>query len=183
MWGLAPASSKASRSKGLFGGSKARRCIHVCGAHKRWSVATAGVLLSKLRGVRPASSEASASKGWFGGPQGGAYMSLGDIHNMPSFWVLALFCNFYTFCFHVQTCRNRGEGGCVYFLKSARKRHFRNVWVGGGGFAIFQRSTTHWMVHTNMALHRSSIFTQNHCHRQHSFFQAGLGTPLGQTSP
>ena len=105
------------------------------------------------------------------------YISLGDIHNMPTFWVLALFGNFYNFCFHVQTCRHLGGGGgvCVYFLTSARKRHFRNVWVGGGGFAIFQRSTAHWMVHTNMALHRSSIFIQNHCHRQHSFFQAGLG--------
>ena len=102
-------------------------------------------------------------------------ISLGDIHNMPTFWVLALFGNFYIFCFHVQTCRHLGRGVRAYFLKSARKGHFRNVWVGGGGFAIFQRSTTHWMVHTNMALHRSSIFIQNHCHRQHSFFQAGLG--------
>ena len=49
---------------------------------------------------------------------------------MPTFWVLALFGNFYNFCFHVQTCRHLS---CVYFLKSARKRHFRNVWVGGGG--------------------------------------------------
>ena len=66
-------------------------------------------------------------------------------------------------------------------MKSARKRHFRNVWVGGGGFAIFQRSTTHWTVHTNMARHRSSSFIQNNCHRPHSFFQAG--TASGQTSP
>ena len=51
---------------------------------------------------------------------------------MPTFWVLALFGNFYNFCFHVQTCRYLGGGG-VYFLKSATKGHFRNVWVGEGG--------------------------------------------------
>ena len=83
---------------------------------------------------------------------------------MPTLWALAIFGIFYKFCFHVQTCRHLEGGGgvCVYFLKFARKRHFRNVWVGGG--RIFQRSTTHWTVHTNMALHRSSIFTVNHCH-------------------
>ena len=37
--------------------------------------------------------------------------SLGDIHNMPTWWVLALFGIFYKFCFHVQTCRHRGGGG------------------------------------------------------------------------
>ena len=79
---------------------------------------------------------------------------------MPTLWVLALFGIFYKFCFHVQTCRHMG-GVCVYFLKSANKRHFRNVWVRGGGY-LFQRSTTHWTVHTNMALHRSSIFILNH---------------------
>ena len=39
-------------------------------------------------------------------------ISLGDIQNMPTFWVLALFGNFYNFCFHVQTCRHLG--GYVY---------------------------------------------------------------------
>ena len=50
---------------------------------------------------------------------------------MPTFWVLALFGDFYNFGFQVQTCRHLGGGGgvCVYFLKSARKCHFRNVWV------------------------------------------------------
>ena len=59
---------------------------------------------------------------------------LGDIQNMPTLWVLALFGIFYKFCFHVQTCCHLGGGGgvCVYFLKSARKRHFRNLWVRGG---------------------------------------------------
>ena len=74
-------------------------------------------------------------------------------------------------CKHVVTW----GGVCVYFLKSARKRHFRNVWVWGGGVVIFQRSTTHGTVHTNTALHRLSIFIQNHCHCQHCFFQAGRG--------
>ena len=50
VWGLAPASSEASRSKGLVGAPKARwytlKAVHTQGgAHKRWSVATAGVLL------------------------------------------------------------------------------------------------------------------------------------------
>ena len=65
-------------------------------------------------------------------------LSLGDIQNMPTFWVLALFGNVDNFCFHVQICRHPGGGVCVYFLKSARKRHFRNVWVGGrGGLPFF----------------------------------------------
>ena len=58
-------------------------------------------------------------------------ISLGDIQNLPTFWVLALFGTFYNFCFCVQTCRHLGGGG-VYFLKSARKRRFTNVWVWGG---------------------------------------------------
>ena len=101
-------------------------------------------------------------------------ISLGDIQNLPTFWVLALFGTFYNFSFRVQTCRHLG-GVCVCFLKSARKRRFTNVWVSGGGFDIFQRSTTHGTVHTNTALHRLSIFIQNHCHCQHCFFQAGRG--------
>ena len=69
---------------------------------------------------------------------------------------------------------------CILF-EICKKTPFQKCmgWGGGGGFS--QRSTTHWTVHTNMALHRSSIFIQNHCHRQHSLFQAGLA--LGQTSP
>ena len=64
----------------------------------------------------------------------GQKISLGDIHNLPTFWVLALCGNFYNFCFDVQTCRHLGGGGgvCVCFVKSVRKRRFGNVWVGGG---------------------------------------------------
>ena len=38
------------------------------------------------------------------------HMSLGDIHNLPTFWVSALFGTFYNFCFRVQTCRHLGGG-------------------------------------------------------------------------
>ena len=38
-------------------------------------------------------------------------ISLGDIQNVPTLWVLALFGIFYKFCFHVQTCRYPGGGG------------------------------------------------------------------------
>ena len=41
------------------------------------------------------------------------HISLGDIHNLPTFWVLALLGTFYNFCFRVQTCRHLG-GGYVY---------------------------------------------------------------------
>ena len=41
-------------------------------------------------------------------------ISLGDIHNLPTLWVLALFGNFYNFCSDVQTCRHLGGGGYVY---------------------------------------------------------------------
>ena len=92
---------------------------------------------------------------------------------MPTSWVLALFGIFYKFCFHVQTCRHLGGGMCILF-EICKKTPFQKC-MGWGGGHIFQRSTTHWTVHTNMALHRSSIFTLNHCHPQHSLFQAGLG--------
>ena len=35
-------------------------------------------------------------------------MSLGDIQNMRTLWVLALFGIFYKVCFHVQTCHHLG---------------------------------------------------------------------------
>ena len=44
-----------------------------------------------------------------GGGGGGSVtndISLGDIQNLPTFWVLALFGTFYNFCFCVQTCRH-----------------------------------------------------------------------------
>ena len=41
------------------------------------------------------------------------HISLGDIHNLPTLWVLALFGNFYNFCSDVQTCCHLG-GGYVY---------------------------------------------------------------------
>ena len=48
---------------------------------------------------------------------------------------LVCFCTFwdffYKFCVDVQTCHHKG-GVCVYFLKSVKKGHFRNVWVVGG---------------------------------------------------
>ena len=47
--------------------------------------------------------------------QSGICISLGDIHNMPTFWGLALFGIFYNFCFHVQTCRHRGGVCLVWF--------------------------------------------------------------------
>ena len=72
---------------------------------------------------------------------------------------------------------------CILF-EICKKTPFQKcmVWGGGGGH-IIQRSTTHWTVHTNMALHRSSIFTLNHCDRQHSLFQAGLGPHYGRHPP
>ena len=66
--------------------------------------------------------------------------------------------------------------GCILFEICKRTPFQKCIGWGGGGH-IFQRS-----VHTNMALHRSSIFTLNHCHRQHSLFQAGLG-PQGRHPP
>ena len=90
-------------------------------------------------------------------------ISLGDISEYANFVGFGLFQHFLQVwlpCANMSSLRE--GGGCVYFLKSARKRHFRNVWVWGGGCHMFQRSTTHWTVHTNMALHYSSVFTLNH---------------------
>ena len=85
---------------------------------------------------------------------------------LSGFWHFSALSTTFAFvCKHVVTW----GGVCVYFLKCARKRRFRNVWVWGGGLDIFQGSTTHGTVHTNTALHRLSIFIQNHCHCQHCF--------------
>ena len=42
------------------------------------------------------------------------HISLRDIQNMPTLWVLALFGIFYKFCFHVQTCRPSPTRAYVY---------------------------------------------------------------------
>ena len=134
--------------------------------------------LSKVWRVMPSSPNQETNNLLFdplGCRCGGSHISRG--HSEP-----ANFLGFGTFRHFLQLllpCANMsspgGGGVCVYFLKSARKRHFRNVWVWGGGVVIFQRSTTHGTVHTNTALHRLSIFIQNHCHCQHCFFQARRG--------
>ena len=94
-------------------------------------------------------------------------ISLGDTQNMPTLWVLALFGIFYKFCFHVQTCRHLGGGGgvCVYFLKSARKRHFRNVWVGGQSRAGCPNLEVVQLTLRARILHRwlKTQFVSSHC--------------------
>ena len=68
------------------------------------------------------------------------HRSVGDIHHMPTFWVLALFGNFYKFCFHVQTCRHLGGGGgmCIRF-EICKKTPFQKCmsWGTGGGGCHF----------------------------------------------
>ena len=63
-----------------------------------------------------------------------AAISLGDIHNMPTFWVLALF-GIYSFCFHVQTCRHLGGGGMCILFEICKKTPFQKCmgWGRGGG--------------------------------------------------
>jgi hypothetical protein len=60
-------------------------------------------------------------------------ISLGDIHNLPTFWVLALFGTFYNFCFCVQTCRHLGGGMCILF-EMCKKTPFQKC-MGLGGRA------------------------------------------------
>ena len=62
-------------------------------------------------------------------------ISLGDIHNMPTLWVLALFGNFYNFCFHVQTCCHPvggGGGGVMGILFEICKKTPFQKCMGGG---------------------------------------------------
>ena len=59
-------------------------------------------------------------------------ISLGDIHNLPTFWVLALFGSFCNFCFRVQTCRHRGGGMCILF-EICMKTPFQKCMGWGGG--------------------------------------------------
>ena len=77
-------------------------------------------------------------------------------------------------CANMSSPKGGGGGMCILF-EICKKTPFQKYMGWGGGGHIFQRSTTHWKEHTNMALHRSSIFTVNHCHCQHCLFQAGLG--------
>ena len=67
-------------------------------------------------------------------------ISLGDIHNLPTLWVLALFGNFYNFCSDVQTCPHLGGGGgmCILF-EICEKRPFQKCMGWGGiGNHIFE---------------------------------------------
>ena len=61
---------------------------------------------------------------------------------LSGFWHFSAFSTtFASMCKHVVTWE--GGGVCVYFLKSARKRHFRNVWVWGGGVVTFFNVAQH----------------------------------------
>ena len=62
-------------------------------------------------------------------------ISLGDIHNLPTFWVLALFGTFYNFCFRVQTCRHLGGGGgmCILFEICKKTPFQKCMGLGGRG--------------------------------------------------
>ena len=60
-------------------------------------------------------------------------ISLGDIQNLPTFWVLALFGTFYNFRFCVQTCRHLGGGMCILF-EMCKKTPFQKC-MGLGGRA------------------------------------------------
>ena len=61
-------------------------------------------------------------------------ISLGDIHNLPTFWVLALFGTFYNFCFCVQTCRHLGGGGMCILFEICKKTPFQKcMGLGGRG--------------------------------------------------
>ena len=61
-------------------------------------------------------------------------ISLGDIHNLPTLWVLALFGSFCNFCFRVQTCGHRGGGGVCILFEICMKTSFQKC-MGLGGRA------------------------------------------------
>ena len=63
------------------------------------------------------------------------HISLGDIQNLPTFWVLALFGTFYNFCFRVQTCRHLGGGGgmCILFEICKKTPFQKCIGLGGRG--------------------------------------------------
>ena len=101
------------------------------------------------------------------------------ICQLCGFWHFSAFStSFASMCKHVVTW---GGGVCVYFLKSARKHHFRNVWVGGGSHFSAQHNTsdgahkygTAPFIHFYSESLSSSAFP----------FSGRAGTPLAQTSP
>ena len=67
-------------------------------------------------------------------------ISLEDIHDMPTLWVLALFGIFYNFGFHVQTCRHLGGGGggmCILFEICKKTPLQKCMGWGKGGLPFF----------------------------------------------
>ena len=94
----------AQEHRDLLGGDEESGEQHLCEVLERW-----GELEEKR--------EADRHSGWRSRDDGcnGAFnvgaISLGDIQNMPTLWVLALFGIFYDCCFRVQTCRHLGGGG------------------------------------------------------------------------
>ena len=60
-------------------------------------------------------------------------ISLGDIQNLPTFWVFALFGTFYNFCFRVQTCRHLGGGMCILFEICKKTPFHKCMGFGGRG--------------------------------------------------
>ena len=65
-------------------------------------------------------------------------ISLGDIQNLPTLWVLALFGNFYNFCFDVQTCRHLGGGTRILFEICEKTPFQKCMGWGGIGDHIFE---------------------------------------------
>ena len=72
-----------------------------------------------------------------------AAISLGDIQNLPTLWVLALFGSFCNFCFHVQTCRHLGGGMCILF-EICKKTPFQKCMGLGGRGCHFSAQHNTW---------------------------------------
>ena len=111
-----------------------------------------------------------------------AHISLGDIQNLPTLWVLALFGSFCNFRFHVQTCRHLGGGMCILF-EICKKTPFQKCMGLGGRGCHFSAQHNTWD-----GAHKHSTAPLIHFYSESLslsalLFSGRAGTPLGQTSP
>ena len=97
---------------------------------------------------------------------------------MPTFWVLALFGNFYNFCFH-----GGGGGGMCILFEICKKTPFQKCMGWGRGVCHFsaQRITL-----DGAHKHGTALFIRFYSKSLPSsafLFSGRAGTPFGQTSP
>ena len=110
------------------------------------------------------------------------WISLGDIQNLPTLWVLALFGSFCNFCFRVQTCRHLGGGMCILFEICKKTPFQKCMGLGGRGCDFSAQHNTWGGAHKHSTAPFIHFYSES-LSLSALLFSGRAGTPLGQTSP